>query len=662
MGRTIVALLAMCSVLIVPLVDGQSEHVPRRRLQQQQSGGQQFSNQMMPQQNLMQQQHGLSQSSGMIQNGGSSGALAQQGNAVMHQGGSSQNGGSSSQFAVSAGVGQGQESFSQIGGSDSQSVSMQGHDGTSMGSSYPDGADRSQSSGMQDGTANSNQNGGYPDQSSESQAYQSGSGSNKNSQGTSGSLRGSSSQEQNMQQDAAGSNGQRPMGLGDGESSSMPSGGNGQSDYSQNDGNGSFSSGSDSNPLTSNSYSSQTVDSESGMQSNGGSQLMEGETSNSMGEQSSNSLQGQNGYGSPGEDSELSQPTHLGGVEGDYDAQDQSTQTTGSIQYPEKVEGWAAGGLSSSNVASAGGYASYQGTSSDYSNMDSSNGQGYGNDDSMMKPKHGKFNIQEDDANCQPLQPKEMQVSPTWISSFPGSGSKMTWQSIEAITGLFTGDDMDSRGKVSKGVAVAIKTHYPSHTQENVFRQKKFDGIDRGILVLRNPLLAIPAIFRFVYFVEQGNERQSKSEQPPRKAWNGWRNEYLESELKLWVDHAQFWLDNYKRENLHLVPFEYLVSPERGSDELQKMGNFLGSADPNIASSLLAPEKFCCVWEKLVDHEENAAPSAPQYTAEQLEAMIQSLLKLRNNNKSFPEFFKLMDEYIGDIVLEKKTVIAKSKY
>lgn len=389
---------------------------------------------------------------------------------------------------------------------------------------------------------------------------------------------------------------------------------------------------------------------------------MEGETYNNMGEQSSNPLQGQNGYGSSGGDSELSQPSDSGGVGGDYDAQDQSTQTTGSIQYPEKVEGWAAGGFSSSNVASAGGYASYQGTSSGYSNMDSSNGQGYGNDDSTMKPKHGKFNTQEDDANCQPLQPKEMQVSPTWISSFPGSGSKMTWQSIEAITGLFTGDDMDSRGKVSKGVAVAIKTHYPSHTQENVFRQKKFDGIDRGILVLRNPLLAIPAIFRFVYFVEQGNERQSKSEQPPRKAWNGWRNEYLESELKLWVDHAQFWLDNYKRENLHLVPFEYLVSPERGSDELQKMGNFLGSADPNIASSLLAPEKFCCVWEKLVDHEENAAPSTPQYTAEQLEAMIQKLLKLRNNNKSFPEFFKLMDEYIGDIVLAKKTVIAKSKY
>jgi hypothetical protein len=59
-----------------------------------------------------------------------------------------------------------------------------------------------------------------------------------------------------------------------------------------------------------------------------------------------------------------------------------------------------------------------------------------------------KLDAQQDAADCYPLRPKEKKVSPTWLSSFPGSGTKMIWQLIEAITGLFTGDDLDSVGKV----------------------------------------------------------------------------------------------------------------------------------------------------------------------------------------------------------------------
>ena len=324
--------------------------------------------------------------------------------------------------------------------------------------------------------------------------------------------------------------------------------------------------------------------------------------------------------------------------------------------YPDHVSGYAVGDSDSPNNSNTG-------TSVTQSRSSSSLPASNGEVNKLSKPKHGKFSTQQDFAECNPLQPQEKQVSATWLSSFPGSGSKMTWQLIQAITGLSTGDDLDSNGQVANGVAVAVKTHYPSHSRENVFNQSKFQGISRAILVLRNPMHAIPALFRFIYFVEQQNERDGKSE-PPTTAWISWRNEYFETELQLWVNHIQWWLDNYKRENLHLLPFEYLISPERGSDELQKIGNFLGSADPVVASNLLEPEKFCCVWEKVVDQDEIKASSKlekPIYTVEQLESLIQALLKLRDNNESFPELSALMDGYLVDIVVIKKAVLAMNK-
>ena len=275
-------------------------------------------------------------------------------------------------------------------------------------------------------------------------------------------------------------------------------------------------------------------------------------------------------------------------------------------------------------------------------------------------PKHGKFNVEEDAAECKPLQPQEIPVSPTWLSSYPGSGSKMTWRLIESVTGLSTGDDLDSNGQVANGVAVAVKTHYPSHSTEDVFRQSKLEGISRAILVLRNPMHALPAYFRFVYYVEQKNERASKAEQPPEEAWRAWLNNNFKSEVKLWVDHVRWWMANFTRENLHLLPYEYLSSPERGSDELQKVGHFLASVDPVVASHLLEPEKFCCVWETMVDRAEITASRERKkavYMEGHLEAFIQALIPLRDEFKTFQEFFILMQEYLGNIVTEKLVLV-----
>jgi hypothetical protein len=276
------------------------------------------------------------------------------------------------------------------------------------------------------------------------------------------------------------------------------------------------------------------------------------------------------------------------------------------------------------------------------------------------KPKHGKFDIQEDTAECKPLEPQEIPVSPTWLSSYPGSGSKMVWRLIESITGLSTGDDIDSNGQLSKAVAVTVKTHYPAHAPEDLFKSKTLKKINSAILLIRSPMFAIPAYFRIQY--RQKNDSLMPSEEPPTKSWISWRNENFDSELSLWVKLVNWWMENYDRDNLHVLPYEYISSPKKGSDELQKLGNFLGSVDQVIASHLIEPEKFCCIWEMLVDKSkvlQSTKKKKPIYTAEQLEAMIQALVKIRDNSKSFPEFYKLMDEYLGNIVATKRAVMTR---
>ena len=51
-------------------------------------------------------------------------------------------------------------------------------------------------------------------------------------------------------------------------------------------------------------------------------------------------------------------------------------------------------------------------------------------------------------------------IPPTWQASTPGSGSRMTWSLIEALTGIRTNNDYNSQERGYERV-VAVKTHYP---------------------------------------------------------------------------------------------------------------------------------------------------------------------------------------------------------
>ncbi len=65
----------------------------------------------------------------------------------------------------------------------------------------------------------------------------------------------------------------------------------------------------------------------------------------------------------------------------------------------------------------------------------------------------------------------------------------MTWNLVEALTGLETGDDWNNNGRGSE--VVTVKTHYP---QSNGILPDFDDRIHRAFIVIRNPLESIPSV------------------------------------------------------------------------------------------------------------------------------------------------------------------------
>jgi len=275
------------------------------------------------------------------------------------------------------------------------------------------------------------------------------------------------------------------------------------------------------------------------------------------------------------------------------------------------------------------------------------------------------ISVPEQDPNCIVPNAKEIHVSnPTWTASYPGSGAKLTWKLIRAITGIFTSDDHDHNGRVKSETVVAVKTHYPSKTHQDVF-----DGItiqfNRAILLLRNPMNAIPSYCNFVY--EMGNKLINHSTRAPIFYWIKWRDTHFENELKLWVEHQRYWLDNYSTEKgeLYHMSLEDLTSKEKGVETLKSLGEFLKSGGDDIAESMVPPSRMGCIWEMFVDGTvpgerqrrvslRQGGPTSYPFTEIQFDRMIEELAKLQIEYHSCPKFPATIGDYIRTIQIMRE--------
>lgn len=195
--------------------------------------------------------------------------------------------------------------------------------------------------------------------------------------------------------------------------------------------------------------------------------------------------------------------------------------------------------------------------------------------------------------NIRPAEPRE--IGATVIASYPGSGAKLSWKTIRALTGIMTSDDYDHNGLASKNAAVAIKTHFPALGDENGL-PAIIAYVPRAILLLRNPLNAIPSLHNFEY--EQMHNLPNHSTRAPIEEWIAWRNERFDSELNNWKTHLIYWMDRYPAVARTVLTFERMVNVDTGVEEFAKLGKGLQKRDPRI--ELPSDEDLPCIWEVLV--------------------------------------------------------------
>ncbi|KAL7530196.1 hypothetical protein ACHAXR_005823 [Thalassiosira sp. AJA248-18] len=201
--------------------------------------------------------------------------------------------------------------------------------------------------------------------------------------------------------------------------------------------------------------------------------------------------------------------------------------------------------------------------------------------------------------------PSPTPIAPTWQASFPGSGARMTWILVEALTGIRTNNDYDSHERGYENV-VAVKTHYPVKNAKNNF-QNLDPLFGRTILLLRNPINAIPSYFNQEY--EHLNHFPTHSIRGPNEDWVKYRDDErgdLSFRLSQYESFVEYWMEKYpERSDLLIVTYEDLTDSHRGPNEATRIANFLAETE---GVNPIAPGSIPCVWDTIVDYKKVAPP------------------------------------------------------
>lgn len=219
------------------------------------------------------------------------------------------------------------------------------------------------------------------------------------------------------------------------------------------------------------------------------------------------------------------------------------------------------------------------------------------------------------DCKIRPTENVEESDTSVFISSFPGSGARMTWKLVEAITRKRTGDEWNSNG-LGKNV-IGVNTHWPHPTHGHKLAWG--EEIDKAIIFIRNPMDVLSEFHNYIYSatVASTDQGQTANKVAPEAAWLKWRDANFNQQLYLWRVHTQYWLDKYKPENRIVTPFERLVDYRDGPKFANEINQFLGRkknennilSDEGLATpnkGLIADDKeVTCMWQKILDEEDS---------------------------------------------------------
>lgn len=253
----------------------------------------------------------------------------------------------------------------------------------------------------------------------------------------------------------------------------------------------------------------------------------------------------------------------------------------------------------------------------------------------------------------------------TLLASYPGSGKRLTWRMLEALTGKVTGDDWDM-GENGLDDVLSLKTSFPHKDGTWTWEA----NMDQVLLLIRNPRFAIPSFHTIrsdLGFATNENEAKLRkaavynTERPSVAAWEAWRDEHYNDEIVEWGAHIDFWMQNGLQtdglQNYHcfhkfmedctpkaIITYENLVSSNQktGIEEMNKIGAVL-DASKNV--NAIEPDARACVYkevmkrkELLIGKRDKKGPTSTlkSFTGPQLMQMKSTIETLRDKYSASP--------------------------
>jgi len=197
--------------------------------------------------------------------------------------------------------------------------------------------------------------------------------------------------------------------------------------------------------------------------------------------------------------------------------------------------------------------------------------------------------------------------------------------------------------------------------------------IHGAIVVLRNPLTAIPSYFDQLYELNSHVPAGDSSIETTNQ-FIKWRDNQLSDQLLLWQRFVSFWMEKFIQDDSKriIISYESLFNEASGPQETVRLAQFLQggmrSSAMNISpanqtmidesiKTFANMDEIYCIWKDMstlaTSHEGRLTHKDRPLTAENLVAISTMLLELINQWSNHQQLVSILSAYNDQLVLNE---------
>ena len=203
----------------------------------------------------------------------------------------------------------------------------------------------------------------------------------------------------------------------------------------------------------------------------------------------------------------------------------------------------------------------------------------------------GPVLVSNSHGTCMVTTPQYEPMIPMFQASYPGSGSEMMRDLLSAITGVQTAETK------RRNDVVAVKTFFP-YRSFDIHPSFLNSDMKKLVLLVRYPLHAISSNFNHIYWKQ--NHLQAHSVQPPKEAWEDYRDAHFDEELDAWIEHTEYWISHFKGLNRLVISYESLTNEETGPQDAMRLSLFIRSIYNEGTLNPAPVFTLPCLWFRAV--------------------------------------------------------------